>query len=64
MPQAQIKIGKIRQSLKDVVWNQQWGVREKELPSKRDGIKEVANDLRLRYKSISPLNGTDGFGDS
>ena len=29
-----------------------------------DGIKEVGSDLRLRYKSISPLKETGDFNDS
>ena len=66
MHEAQIKIGGIRQSLKDFERHQK-GRKEfarKNCHLERSEIKEVANDLRMRYKSIAPLKETDDFDDA
>ena len=66
MPGAQIKIGEIGQSIKDFVRRQKEGMQftQNNCIRQSNGIKEIANDFRLRVKSLCPLKETDDFDGS
>ena len=65
MPETQIKIGGIRQSLNDFLRQQMGEVWAGGFPRKNyimgDGVTSVVSDLRLRYKSNSPFKRNGRF---
>ena len=66
MCETQIKIGEIRQALNDSVRQQKETARNfrERIIFDRKEIKEVPIDVRLYYKSISPLEETGALGDA
>ena len=65
IPETQHKIGRIREALGDSARQQKDGskFRQQNYPLRKNEIIDVVTDLRIRYKSISPLKDTDYFDD-
>ena len=66
MPATQIKIEEIRKPLNDFARQRKEAgqIARKSYIMKRSGIKEVASELRLMYKSIPPLIESGDFDGS
>ena len=66
IPGTQVRIGEIRESLKEFAHRQKEGRKfaQKNYAMRRNGIKQVASDLRLMASSDFPLGETDDFEGS
>ena len=65
MPETQIKIEIIRETLEDFARKQQEGAkfRKKNYKRKTNEIKDAVGDFRIMYKSILPLKRTGDIED-